>query len=168
MRKTVVVTGVPGSGTTMLMRMLEAGGIYVVADNHRPADDRHPDGYYEWGDLKTMTDLLSCNTIAAVKMAGGLAQYFPAFSYVLIIHRDSHDSQIASGESDDEAIKHVALIERMLQISRSQRLDVYYDKIIEHPIDSAQEIAKFLDVPLDVESMARAVNPSLRHFGDPR
>src|SRR5688572_29274329 len=43
----VVVSGLPRSGTSMAMKMLEAGGLVVVTDNVRTADDDNPRGYYE-------------------------------------------------------------------------------------------------------------------------
>ena len=43
----VVVSGLPRSGTSMAMKMLEAGGLQVVTDNVRAADDDNPKGYYE-------------------------------------------------------------------------------------------------------------------------
>ena len=43
----VVVSGLPRSGTSMVMRMLEAGGLEIVTDGVRVADDSNPRGYYE-------------------------------------------------------------------------------------------------------------------------
>src|SRR5919108_966564 len=43
----VVVSGLPRSGTSMAMKMLEAGGLAVVTDGLRAADEDNPKGYYE-------------------------------------------------------------------------------------------------------------------------
>src|SRR6185295_15833711 len=43
----VVVSGLPRSGTSMAMKMLEAGGLPVVTDGRRSADEDNPRGYYE-------------------------------------------------------------------------------------------------------------------------
>ena len=43
----VIVSGLPRSGTSMAMKMLEAGGLEIVVDNIRTADEDNPKGYYE-------------------------------------------------------------------------------------------------------------------------
>src|SRR5687768_8758894 len=43
----VVVSGLPRSGTSMAMKMLEAGGLSVVTDGLRTPDEDNPKGYYE-------------------------------------------------------------------------------------------------------------------------
>ena len=48
----VLVSGLPRSGTSLMMQMLVAGGIEAVTDNIREADEDNPKGYYEWEDIK--------------------------------------------------------------------------------------------------------------------
>ena len=43
----IVVSGLPRSGTSLMMKMLEAGGVEVLTDQMRAADDSNPGGYYE-------------------------------------------------------------------------------------------------------------------------
>lgn len=50
----VVVSGLPRSGTSMMMKMLEAGGLSLVTDHRRTADDDNPKGYYEFERVKKM------------------------------------------------------------------------------------------------------------------
>ena len=52
----VVVSGLPRSGTSMLMKMLEAGGLPVVADGIRTADEDNPKGYYEDERVKGLAE----------------------------------------------------------------------------------------------------------------
>ena len=47
-----IVSGLPRSGTSMMMRMLEAGGLPALIDNMRQADDDNPRGYYEFEAVK--------------------------------------------------------------------------------------------------------------------
>ncbi len=49
-----VVSGLPRSGTSMMMKMLEAGGIPPLTDAIRTADDDNPKGYYEFERVKKM------------------------------------------------------------------------------------------------------------------
>lgn len=47
-----IVSGLPRSGTSMMMRMLEAGGMEVVTDGIRKAKENNPQGYYEFERVK--------------------------------------------------------------------------------------------------------------------
>ena len=51
-----VVSGLPRSGTSMMMKMLEAGGLSALTDNIRRADDDNLQGYYEFERVKAMKD----------------------------------------------------------------------------------------------------------------
>jgi predicted AlkP superfamily phosphohydrolase/phosphomutase/tetratricopeptide (TPR) repeat protein len=48
----IVVTGLPRSGTSMMMQMLAAGGVLVLADDERLADESNPRGYLEFEPVK--------------------------------------------------------------------------------------------------------------------
>ena len=50
--KIVIVSGLPRSGTSMMMRMLDAGGLPALTDNIRTADEDNPRGYYEFEPVK--------------------------------------------------------------------------------------------------------------------
>jgi len=50
-----IVSGLPRSGMSMMMRMLQAGGMPVVTDNLRPADADNPNGYYEFEPVKHLS-----------------------------------------------------------------------------------------------------------------
>ena len=49
-----VVSGLPRSGTSMMMKMLDAGGIAPIIDNVRAADEDNPKGYYEFERVKAL------------------------------------------------------------------------------------------------------------------
>ena len=53
-RPIVVVSGLPRSGTSMAMKMLEAGGLDVVTDGVRQADESNPRGYLELEAVKAL------------------------------------------------------------------------------------------------------------------
>ena len=50
----VVVSGLPRSGTSMMMKMLEAGGLTPLTDGQREADEDNLGGYYEFEQVKKM------------------------------------------------------------------------------------------------------------------
>src|SRR5262245_6505245 len=49
-----VVSGLPRSGTSMMMKMLEAGGLTPYTDGERSADIDNPEGYYEFERVKDL------------------------------------------------------------------------------------------------------------------
>src|SRR3990172_7400630 len=50
----VVVSGLPRSGTSMMMKMLEAGGMPILTDGERSADIDNPKGYFELERIKNL------------------------------------------------------------------------------------------------------------------
>src|SRR4029077_19007967 len=78
----VVVSGLPRSGTSMAMRMLEAGGLSPVIDGIRTADDDNPNGYYELEKVKALdkggdTAWLAGARGKAVKIVSHLVTWLP-------------------------------------------------------------------------------------------
>src|SRR5258708_19458598 len=49
-----IVSGLPRSGTSMMLRMLEAGGLPILTDGVRGADEDNPHGYLEWEAVKSL------------------------------------------------------------------------------------------------------------------
>ena len=86
-----VVSGLPRSGTSMMMRILEAGGMDVLTDQIRTADVDNPRGYYEFEPVKKTKDDPSWIPEAAgkaVKMVYQLLYDLPdGFHYqILMMH----------------------------------------------------------------------------------
>ncbi len=50
----IIVSGLPRSGTSMMMKMFEAGGLEPFVDNIRKADPDNPKGYYEFERVKQL------------------------------------------------------------------------------------------------------------------
>ncbi|MGI9518646.1 MAG: alkaline phosphatase family protein [Pirellulaceae bacterium] len=51
----VIVSGLPRSGTSLMMQILEAGGLPAQTDGERNADSDNPRGYYEWEVIKSIS-----------------------------------------------------------------------------------------------------------------
>ena len=71
----VIVSGLPRSGTSLMMQMLDKGGVAVVTDNVRTADTDNPRGYYELEQVKTDQGR---RVVAAGDARKGLQDGFPA------------------------------------------------------------------------------------------
>jgi len=181
----VVVSGLPRSGTSMVMKMLEAGGLEVVTDGARVADENNPNGYYE---LERVTRLnvdddrswLAAARGKAIKIISFLLTYLPESNdyQVIFMHRNLYEvirSQNAMlvqrgqpvGASTDEEVralyeKHLKQVKSFLGSRRSfDVLDVDYADVLAAPEDEAARMSRFLDRNLNADRMADAVDRQL-------
>lgn len=180
----VVVSGLPRSGTSMLMSMLDAGGIPPITDNIRTADEDNPKGYYEFERVKALdkgdTAWVADAQGKTVKVISALLKYLPVdYEYRVIYIRRNMSEILASqrkmlvrrGEDpdkvDDEQMtalfeKHVSQVEDWLREQPNmQVLFVHYSDILADPENEARRINDFLGGDLQVERMAEAVDPDL-------
>lgn len=75
-----IVSGLPRSGTSMMMKMLEAGGLPILTDDVRSPDEDNPRGYYEYEPVKHLDRDSSWMEEArgkAVKVVSQLLKYLP-------------------------------------------------------------------------------------------
>lgn len=183
-KEIVVVSGLPRSGTSMMMKMLEQGGLQVVTDSLRTADDDNPNGYYEFEVVKQMpsgqTAWLDGAQGKVVKVISALLEYLPAKYHYKVIFMEraigevlasqrkmlsnrQEEATIGDAEMQEQFQKHVAAAKYWL--ARQPNLSVLYvdyNKMLAAPDPLCQTIADFLDMGLDVEKM-RAV-PSERLY----
>ena len=183
-KKTItVVSGLPRSGTSMMMKMLEAGGMTILTDEIRTADEDNPKGYYEFERVKQIEedqDWLPEAQGKAVKMIGALLRHLPPdYAYKVIFMRRRIEEVLASqkqmlirrGEptdtiSDEEMgalfQRHVEQIEAWLaEQANIDTLYVRYHEVLASPAEHAQQIDRFLGGVLDQEAMGAVVDPSL-------
>lgn len=166
-----------------MMMMLQAGGMAVLTDNIRQADDDNPKGYYEFERVKQIkhgTEWLPLAEGKAVKMISALLQYLPVdHHYKVIFMRRKMEEILASqrkmlirrGEdpdavSDDKIAevsrKHLRKVEMWL--SEQEYIDVLYvryNEVLTDPREQATGISRFLDGRVDSERMVQAVDERL-------
>lgn len=180
----IIVSGLPRSGTSMMMKMLEAGGIPPLTDEIRAADADNPKGYYEFERVKGLdkgdTDWLSEAGGKSVKVISALLRHLPGhFQYDLIFMRRSIAEILASqnkmlanrGEPINSAAdeqmaalfeKHLRSIDLWLQSQGNMRtLDIDYSEILAHPLDHIRRVNQFLGGGLDAAKMAAVIDPAL-------
>ncbi len=93
-----VVSGLPRTGTSMMMKMLEAGGMGVVADNVRQADIGNPEGYYEFEKVKEIKEDISW-------LAGAQGKVFKMVSMLLYdLPKDFHFKVVFMERDLDEVL----------------------------------------------------------------
>ena len=177
----LVVSGLPRSGTSLMMQMLEAGGVEVVTDRVRSADADNPRGYYEFEPVKTIqrdSSWLPAMRGKAFKMVSQLLYDLPSGERykILFMERDldetlrSQEQMLArlgrTAAPREQMVRAYALhLERLHAWLALQGnlavLRVGYRDLLERPREQAERVAAFVGAGLDVERMAGAVDPSL-------
>jgi hypothetical protein len=181
----VIVTGLPRSGTSMMMRMLDYGGMPLLTDHQRVADLDNPHGYYEYERVKALDkgdhEWLQQAQGKAVKVISALLKYLsPAYSYrVIFVRRELeevlasqhkmlvHLGQVANTAVSDEQLrslyeKHIASTLSWLEAQPNiSLLQVKYQQILAQPEEEVRQINEFLGNQLDTCEMAAAVDPHL-------
>jgi hypothetical protein len=179
-----VVSGLPRSGTSMMMKMLEAGGLPPLTDEIRKADDDNPKGYYEFERVKKLPDNDTTWIREAhgktVKVISALLEHLPQdFTYRILFMQRNMDEILASQKqmlvrtgkptdkvSDDQLsdlyVKHLAKIKDWLsQQPNISVLYLDYNAILAEPDQFVSMINHFLDDSLDAKKMAEVIDPNL-------
>jgi hypothetical protein len=180
----VVVSGLPRSGTSMMMAMLDAGGQPILTDNLRTADASNPRGYFEYERVKALkdgdTEWLSSARGKAVKIVSPLLKHLPPDGRydVLFMLRDVREVLASQRQmllragnpappDNDEMLaaafeRHLADVRSWLEASESlDVLFVSHSDVIADPEPRAVEINQFLGGRLDVAAMTKVVDASL-------
>ena len=179
----VVVSGLPRSGTSMMMKMLEAGGMELVIDGIRTPDEDNPKGYYEFERVKQLdkgdTAWVADAQGKAVKVISALLEYLPReYEYrvlfmnrkmpeVLASQRKMLERRGEKSEISDEKLakllqKHVQQVK--LWLARQPNftmLDMDYNAMLADPEPWAEKVNAFLGGGLDVRAMVEVVDPNL-------
>jgi hypothetical protein len=178
-----IVSGLPRSGTSMMMRMLQAGGMEILTDDIRKADEDNPRGYFEFEKVKKIKEDDSWIDDAkgkAVKMISRLLYDLPTgMDYKIIFLERSMPEVLISqrimlkrleqkdGGVDDEKMgklfeKHLAEVTKWLKDQQNMDLIyISYNDVLANPRRNAARINRFLDNQLNVENMVTAVDQAL-------
>jgi len=184
-----IVSGLPRSGTSMMMRMLEVGGMEVMTDNIRQADADNPLGYYELEKVKRIQEdatFLDDAHGKAFKMVSMLLRHLPPHKdYKIIFMRRDLQEVLASQKimlarrgkdtsgDDQEMARHFAkhLDDMAAWLATQQHMDVMYvgyHDVFRHPLRSAETVNRFVGHRLDPHKMAAVVEPTLYRNRAPR
>ncbi|HOC43986.1 MAG TPA: sulfotransferase domain-containing protein [Thermoanaerobaculales bacterium] len=180
----IVVSGLPRSGTSMTMKMLEAGGLQPVTDQVRSADEDNPRGYFEDERVKDLAQMEDRSWLRAargkvIKVISSLLQHLPEDNYYKVIFMRRNLREVLASQakmldrrgeaaqtSDDELIQlfesHLGKVE--FQLRFRPWFDVLYvdhRSVLQDPAGAARRINDFLGGRLDERRMAEAVDPNL-------
>ena len=180
-----IVSGLPRSGTSMMMKMLEAGGLEPLTDNIRKADDDNPKGYYEFERVKKMPEgdiaWLADASGKSVKIISALLPHLPVtYQYKIIfmsrqvneilasqkkmlIRRNEPTDRVGEHELAELYRKH--LVQTFIWLDKHKNniscLKVNYNALLKNPSCYIAEITNFLDRDLNVAAMTRIIDPTL-------
>ena len=181
----VVVSGLPRSGTSMMMSMLEKGGLSLVEDEMRTADQDNPEGYHEFEPVKNLADSDDKSWVEksrgkGVKIISELLKELPREHYYQVIFMRRRLSEIIASQNKmlvhrqeptdpekDEQIstlfeRHLWTTRRWLRLQPNfEVLELRYARVLTEPLKHARAVSEFLGTPLQVEAMASVVDPSL-------
>jgi hypothetical protein len=178
-----IVSGLPRSGTSLMMQMLDAGGLPVLSDGERKPDTDNPKGYLEWERIKQLPkdpNLIAEAEGKVVKVISQLLLLLPAGREYRIILMQRPLSEVLKSQDEmlrrrgnAESIGNTSAIEEAFQrhlIEVNQWLAgksnvkvarVHYHRVLREPKPVAEEVAAFLGTTLDIEAMVRQVDGSL-------
>ena len=182
-RTIVVVSGLPRSGTSMMMKMLSEGGLEVLTDAIRSADEDNPNGYFELEVVKQLAEgqkeWLSNADHKLVKVISALLEHLPAEHHYKVLFmerqipeilasqrkmlaRRNETSNISDAEMEAQFREHLKGIKYWL--ARQPNMDVLYvdyNRMMANPDEDCPKIVAFLGMPLDVEKMRSVPNEKL-------
>ncbi|MBS3782484.1 MAG: sulfotransferase [Candidatus Thermoplasmatota archaeon] len=178
-----IVSGLPRSGTSMMMQMLDEGGIEPLTDKERGPDEDNPKGYYEYERVKQLPDYTEWLEEAkgkSVKVLGELIKHLPGDYYYKIVFMERNLDEIIEsqtkmlerkGEDPDdiskdelrETFKNYRKILKQ-QISASPNMEVIYvsyNDIMSHPEPVVESISAFFEGELDTTEMLSVIDEDL-------
>ncbi len=182
----VVVTGLPRSGTSMMMQAVTAGGVEPLQDGLRPPDEDNPRGYFEFEPATRLRSDRSWIPQArgkVVKLVLPLVPYLPAgetYRIILIqrnlrevaasqsrmlerLDRTKQAAALSTEELERAYLSHEEEVRRWLDARPGVGvLALSYSEVLSDPTTAARRIGDFLGRPFDPAAAAAAVVPSLR------
>ncbi len=180
-----VVSGLPRSGTSMMMAALQAGGLDLLVDHIREADQNNPRGYYEFERVKKLqkgeSAWLPKACGKAVKIISALIEDLPeTHQYkIIFMERDMEEilasqkrmlgreglegqNEIANEEMRQSYERHLIEVKDWMQDKDwIQTLFVSYNEALQRPLQVFEQVSAFLDHRVDPEQMIRVVDPTL-------
>ncbi len=185
----IVVSGLPRSGTSLMMLMLAAGGVPIVSDGARAADDSNPRGYLEDDRVKRLPTIkdrtwLHSERGKAIKIVAPLLSAIPPDLACKVIFMERSAAEVIGSQRkmlerqgkngarlDDATLArslatHVRATQALCQSRPNlDLLPVAYVDAVSDPRGTARRIAHFLRLPLDEAAMATVADPTLYRTG---
>jgi hypothetical protein len=180
----IVVSGLPRSGTSMMMKMLDAGGVSIMTDAIRKADVDNPKGYYEYERVKSLEKETDKSYVReargkALKVISFLLKDLPDDNYYRVIFMRRHLDEVIASQNkmlDRRGEKSIDEHERMSEAYRNhlaavkilvrkrpnfELFEFRYDEAVKDPAAAARAVNAFLGGKLDERAMTAAIDAEL-------
>ncbi|MCA9311147.1 MAG: sulfotransferase [Phycisphaerales bacterium] len=178
----VVVSGLPRTGTSMMMAMLEAGGVPPLTDRVRAPDEDNRRGYWEYEPVKALRDGADWLPQArghAVKIIAMLLQHLPEDQACAVLLMRRHLDEVLASQRQmlqrrgrpggrlseaDLRTLYQRQYDQALAWGRrtgSRVLEVDYNALVIAPRPWVAQIDTFLGGGLDRDAMQAVVEPDL-------
>jgi hypothetical protein len=180
----VIVSGLPRSGTSMMMKMLEAGGLTVLTDAIRQADIDNPKGYYEYERVKNLEKETDKSYVReargkVLKVISFLLKDLPDDNYYRVIFMRRHLDEVIASQNKmldrrgEDAIQdretmaeayrnHLAAVKILIRKRPNlEMLEFRYDEAVRSPRDAARAVNVFLGGKLDEGAMSAVIDGEL-------
>ena len=179
-----MVSGLPRSGTSMVMSMLEAGGLPLLTDDVREADDDNPKGYFELEKVKDLAEAEDKSWLKdargkAVKVISHLLKELPEENFYRIIFARRNLQEIVTSQNimlkrqaeanpveDAKAMelyrKHIVNVRFLVRRTANlEMLELAYTEALDDPGNAAEQINRFLGGKLSTKAMSTVVDRRL-------
>lgn len=180
----VIVSGLPRSGTSMMMKMLDAGGVPIMTDSIRTADIDNPKGYFEYERVKDLEKETDKSYIRegrgkALKVISFLLKDLPDDCFYRVIFMRRHLDEVISSQNrmlDRRGEQEIDERETMAEAYRNhlaavkilvrkrpnfEMLEVRYDEAVGNPGKAAASVNAFLQGKLNETAMRAAIDAEL-------
>jgi hypothetical protein len=178
-----IVSGLPRSGTSLMMQMLAAGGLPVLSDGERQADADNPRGYFEWERIKLLLQQPNCIAEAEGKVVKVITQLLfalPAAHEYRIIFMQRPLAEVVASQA--EMIRrrgtigaplppasliaglgaHLSQVDAWLKDKANISVHrVEHHDVLRDPLRISESIQQFLKSSLDVAAMSQQIDTSL-------
>lgn len=178
-----IVSGLPRSGTSLMMQMLVAGGMSALSDGERKADTDNPRGYLEWERIKQLPQDPACIAEAegkVVKVISRLLLSLPGGHEYRVIFMQRPLPEVLASQDEmmkrrgtfktgaNPAIMSAAFEKHLREVyawmdsnTNVRALRIPYHEVLTRPREIAASLTEFLQIPMNLEAMIQQVDSSL-------
>ena len=179
----IVVTGLPRSGTSLMMQILQSLEIELFTDKQRSADESNPKGYFEHELVKTIekdNSWLKDVRGRAIKIVSPLIKYLPLdLNYnIIFMNRDldeiiqSQQRMLAESNIKDDTIDSADLKQIFIKDLKQARdwidtklkcgyLEIFHSKLLVNPESEIEKLIKFLEIDVDIKAAVKVIDQKL-------
>ena len=174
----LIITGLPRSGTSLMMQIIEKTEIPVFSDGKREKDINNPEGYFE---LEAVKGIVKDNSFLenakgkALKIVAPLPIFLDKkLNYKVVFMRRNMDEILRSQEvmlqkdqlSERDKFRgiyelHLSKTYRFFEDNSIPYIDVNYNELMKNPEVEIQKLVEFCAIQTDAKKLIEVVRPEL-------